>query len=174
MKKLWMAGAIVLMAGCASLSEKECLTVDWADQGYRDGRAGQPPSRIEDHRDACAKMGIIPDTERYRVGRDDGVLEYCSPANAVHEGRLGRSYRNACPVQLEGTFLAYHRLGYRAYEAEQRLESLDRQMQRTQRDLEKEKNESKRRELRNELRDLDRRLHRARSDLRDDEMRLHF
>jgi len=162
------------MAGCASMSEKECLSANWADQGYRDGRAGQPLARLEEHREACAKVGVIPDVKQYHAGRDRGVLEYCTPASAVREGRLGRSYRNACPMRLEGVFLEYHDLGYRAYQAEQRVESLDREMQRTQRSLDKEKSERKRRELRNELRDLDRRLYRARMELRDEERRLHF
>jgi len=166
-------GAIaLLMSGCASMSEKECLTVNWTDQGYRDGRSGHPPARLEEHREACAKVGVVPDVVQYRAGRDEGVLEYCSPANAVREGRLGRGYRNACPMQLEAGFLAHHKLGYRAYQAEQRVESLNRQMQQTQRSLDKEKNDSKRRELRGKLRDLDRRLARARSELRDEERHL--
>jgi len=168
-------GAAALMVyGCASMSEKECLTANWADQGYRDGRNGYPLARLEDHREACAKVGVVPNPAQYRVGRDRGVLEYCTPANALREGRLGRSYRNACPMQLEAAFLAHHRQGYRAYEAEQRVESLNREMQRTQRVLDKEKNESRRRELRKDLRNLDHRLARARSELRNEERRLNI
>lgn len=171
--RLLCMGAVALtMGGCASMSEKECLSANWQEQGYRDGRNGHPASRVEDHREACAGVGVVPDTEQYRKGRDQGVLEYCTPENAAREGRAGRSYRNACPAWLEGTFLTYHRLGYQAYQAQQRLDSLNRQMEQTQRNLDQEKKEDKRRELREELRSLDRRLYQARQELRDAERRL--
>lgn len=169
---LFVSAVALILTACASMSEKECLSANWKDQGYRDGRAGQPLIRLEDHREACAKVGVTPDVEQYRAGRDVGVLEYCAPANAVREGRLGRSYRNACPMNLERSFLAYYERGYRAYEAQQRVETLNREMQRIQRVLEKEKNESRRRELRRELRHLDNRLLRARNELHDEETRL--
>lgn len=171
--RLFGSGLAVLALGaCASMSEKDCLTADWADQGYRDGRDGYPLSRVEDHREACAKVGVLPDVLRYRAGREEGLREYCTPANAIREGRLGRSYRNACPARIESMFLSYHAQGYRAYEAQQRVDSLDRELQRTQRALDKAKHEGQRRRLRAELRELDRDLSRARSELRDEERRL--
>jgi len=163
---------MLVMGGCASLSEKECLSVDWTDQGYRDGRNGQPPSRVEDHREACAKVGVVPNLQQYRKGRDKGVVEYCSPANALRVGRLGHGYRNACPMRLEGAFLANYRLAYRAYQAEQQVQSLDRQVQQKQRALDKEKDAAKRRRLHGELKTLDRRLARARHELRAEERHL--
>lgn len=162
----------LLLGACASMSEKECLSANWTDQGYRDGRDGQPLTRLEDHREACAKVGVIPDTQRYRAGRDIGIREYCTPANGIEEGRRGRPYRNACPINLERDFLANYDLGYGVYQAEQRVDSLDRDIQRTQRTLDKEKSEAKRRELRHELRRLDSRLSEARRDLRDEAHRL--
>lgn len=163
---------LLLVAGCSSMSEKDCLSANWTDQGYRDGRNGQPLSRIEDHREACATVGVVPDRQQYLAGREVGIREYCTPANAVREGRLGRGYRNACPMQLERNFLAYHELGYQVYRSEQRLDSLNREMQRKQRELDKEKNDAKRQQLRRELRHLDSRLSQARRDLHDEERRL--
>src|SRR5690554_6332159 len=101
---LWVVGMVLGLGGCASMSEKECLTVNWEEQGFRDGRAGHPRARVEDHRDACSKVGVIPDLVRYQKGREQGVLEYCTPQNALAEGRVGRHYRNACPVSLERDF----------------------------------------------------------------------
>jgi len=171
--RLFGLGLIALALGaCASMSEKDCLSADWGEQGYRDGRDGHPPSRIADHGEACAKVGVTPDVLRYRAGRDEGVREYCTPANAVSEGRRGRNYRNACPARLESMFLHYRAQGYRAYQAQQRVDSLGRDLQRAQRALDKEKDEERRRRLRTELRQLDRSLSRARSDLRDEERRL--
>lgn len=162
----------LFVAGCASMSEKECLSANWTDQGYRDGRNGQPLSRLEEHRQACAKVGVAPVSSQYLTGREAGIREYCTPANAVREGRLGRGYRNACPMQLERNFLSYHELGYQAYRAEQRVDTLNREMQRRQRELDKEKNDAKRHELRRELRHLDSRLAQARRELYDEERRL--
>lgn len=169
---------LVFMAGglsaCASLSEKECLTVNWGDLGYRDGRQGHALSRIEDHRQACSKVGMTPNSEQYLAGREKGLLEYCTPASALHEGRLGRRYRHACPAQLESMFMAYHGLGLAVYTAQQQWDSLDRQVQQMQRSLDKEKEETKRKQLRVELRELERRSRRARDELRRAEQRVRF
>lgn len=171
---LLSVGAALILSGCASMSEKDCLTASWMDQGHRDGRQGFPLSRVEDHREACSKVGVVPDVTLYRRGHGQGILEYCTPHNAVAEGRSGRSYRNACPAALEGEFLAYYELGRRAYQAQQRLDNLNRESQRVQRTLEKEKSESQRRRLRDQLRDLDRDLRNARDDLHYEERRLPF
>jgi orotidine-5'-phosphate decarboxylase len=165
---------VVLLAGCASMSEQECLTVDWHDQGYRDGRNGQPLSRVEAHREACAKVGVVPDLAEYRNGRATGILEYCTPGNAVQEGRRGASYRNACPPELEGRFLDHYRAGRRVYDAEQRVNSLDSRARDLQRRLEKEKDDDKRKRLRQELRDLDWSLRNARNDVYQAERRLRY
>ena len=165
-RRLGLACVFMALAGCASMSVKECLTADWTDQGYRDGRSGLPASRVEDHREACASVGVMPDITRYMAGRDQGILLYCTPLNAQEEGRRGNQYRNTCPVQLEGMFLQYHRLGYRVHEAEQRLDNLDRRTRQLERALSKEKDKTQQSRLRNELRDLDRQLRRARDDLR--------
>lgn len=167
-------GASAILGGCASMSEKECLTANWTDQGYRDGRQGFSLARVEDHREACAKVGVVPDMALYRRGHAQGVLEYCTPQNAVAEGRSGRPYRNACPAGLEGEFLAYHEAGMRAFHAQQRLDGLNRESERLQRTLAKEKNEAQRKRLRSDLRNLDRDLRSARDALHYEERRLPF
>ena len=40
----------VLMVGCATLNEDECVTADWYEIGYSDGVKGQPDSYLEKHR----------------------------------------------------------------------------------------------------------------------------
>src|SRR5690606_728480 len=160
-----VGASALLLSACASMSEKECLSANWLDQGYRDGVAGRTASLLEDHREACAKVGVTPDAQQYHAGRNQGLLEYCTPANAVNEGRQGRSYRNVCPMHLERQFLANHQRGYRAYEAQQNVDRLYRDLQRAERDLNKEKDKNKRHELRQKIRHLDNRLSRARNDL---------
>lgn len=159
--------AALVLSGCATMSESECLTADWYDQGYRDGRRGYPASRVIDHREACSGVGVMPDLKQYSTGRDRGITEYCTPANAVAEGRAGRSYGHVCPAKLEGRFLSYYRQGQLAYRAQQEVDRLNSQSRALQRELDKEKNADTRRSLRNQLRDLDHRLERARDDLAD-------
>lgn len=161
------------ISGCASMSEQECLTANWLDQGYRDGRNGMPLSYLGDHREACAKVGVVPNTERYNAGRDQGILEYCTPENGRSEGRLGRSYRNACPAYLERNFLRSYEDGRRVYEAEQEVERLNSRASDLERSIHHEKDDRRRQDLRRDLREIDRELRRARDDVRYQERRLY-
>ncbi len=173
--KLCLAlGAATALAGCASMSEQECKTADWHDQGYRDARNGQPLSQVEDHREACAKVGIAPDLAQYKAGRAKGVLEYCTPENGAREGRRGASYRNACPAELEGRFLDRYRAGKRVYEAERKVDSLDSRLRDLQWKLDIEKDDGKRKRLREELRELDASLRNARNEVYEAERRLRY
>lgn len=151
------------------MSEQECLTANWYDQGYRDGVQGYPLARVEDHREACAKVGVVPQTQDYRRGHQKGVLEYCTPENAVAEGRRGRPYRNVCPAALESRFRINHERGLRVYHSQKRVDELDRESRRLEHAIDREKDDAKRRRLRRELRDLDRRLRDARDALRTEE-----
>jgi len=153
------------------MSEEECLTADWYEQGLRDGRNGQPRHYLDAHREACAKVGVVPEAVPYGKGHAEGIRQYCTPENGASLGRQGRSYRNSCPAELESAFLQRYRPAYRVYEAEQRVRSLDNEVQSKERSLDREKDEDKRRRLRRELRDLDDRLRRARDDLYDAERR---
>lgn len=169
-----LAMATALTAGCASMSEKECLTVNWLDKGFRDGRNGEPLTRIEDHREACSKVGVMLDLPQYVKGRDQGILHYCTPGNGLEEGRRGRQYRNACPAHLEHQFLDSHRQGKKIYDADQRIEELNRESRQIEQTLRDEEDKKKRSKLRQDLREIDRQLLRARDDLRYLERRIKY
>ncbi|WP_339931425.1 DUF2799 domain-containing protein [uncultured Brevundimonas sp.] len=118
------ATASVLMLGsCATMSEDQCLAGDWGNQGYADGRSGQPVSRLESHTEACAKYGVVPDAPSYYSAREDGLREYCTPARGFQVGREGSGYADVCPPQLEADFLPAYRDGQIVYAAEQALSS---------------------------------------------------
>lgn len=159
--------AAFVLSGCATLSEGECLTANWYDQGYKDGRRGYPASRVIDHREACAGVGVTPDLVQYDKGRSKGIAAYCTPSNAVAEGRAGHSYGHVCPARLEGQFLLYYRQGRLAYEAQQRVDRLNSQSRALQYELDSEENADAQHRLRSELRNMDRRLRQARDDLAD-------
>ena len=87
-----MLAVVALLGGCATMSESECLTVDWQTVGFEDGVAGYSGDRIGQHRKACAKHGVSPDLVGYQRGREAGLREYCQPANGFRVGSHGGSY----------------------------------------------------------------------------------
>ncbi len=162
---LMAIAATALLGACASMSPEECRTADWYEQGMRDGANGEPRSRLDAHREACGKVGVVPNIEQYRDGRAIGIRKYCTADNGLQQGRKGSTYQNVCPPELESRFLDRYNAGYRVYQAQQRLEQLDRESQNKQRELSKAKDDDARARLRRELKDLDRRLYHARDDV---------
>ncbi len=101
----------VIISGCASLNEAECLTADWYQIGYADGAKGAPAANISQHRKACAKHGITPDFPVYTEGHAEGVMSYCTPAKGFVQGKDGHAYQGVCPPSLEAGFLPAYRAG---------------------------------------------------------------
>lgn len=106
---LALAGA--LLAGCASLSEKECRGGDWSAIGQADAAAGLPLAELSRHRQACVEHGVTPDAARYREGHAKGLEAYCTPAGGYVAGRRGEGYREVCAGAAEETFLEAFRRG---------------------------------------------------------------
>jgi len=97
---------MALFAGCASMSKKECLSADWETVGYRDGARGVHYTYLEKHRESCVKYEVIPDDAAYRNGWEQGIRSYCTADNGYRAGTAGRAYRNICPADVAGDFLA--------------------------------------------------------------------
>lgn len=157
--------AAVLLTGCAAMSEKECLAADWREQGMRDALAGHGRSHLADVREACAQAGVVPNEGLYFDGWSRGIHQFCTPDNGARWGRQGRSYANSCPPELDGAFSDRYRAGRRAWDAEQTVQRLQREQGDRQRALDKAKDDSARRQLRDQLRALDRRVRDARDEL---------
>ncbi len=164
----------LMLTACASMSEQECLVVDWNDKGMRDGRDGQPISYVEEHREACAKVGVQPDLAQYKAGHAIGIKEYCTPENGLREGRLGHWYKRSCPAALEGRFMDAYQNGQRVYSAQQRVNQLDMELSNLQRKLDQARDDDARKRARDDLSEMDRRLRRARDDLYDAERRARY
>jgi hypothetical protein len=113
------------LGGCASLSESECRMSDWYDIGFRDGRHGQPPDRINEHVKACAKHGTSPERERYLDGHFAGLASYCTPHNGLAVGRSGHAYHGVCATQDERSFMAGYSLGHSLHRARGRLYAIN-------------------------------------------------
>lgn len=116
-----IALSTLALAGCATMSEDECRTMDWRTAGYEDGATGQGIERLTSRRQSCAKHGVAPDLDAYRAGRDEGLLEFCRPANGFRVGTQGRGYSGACPEHLESAFDDAYQAGRDLWRLESRV-----------------------------------------------------
>lgn len=125
-----LAGLAALLAGCATLSPEQCLSVDWASQGYEDAVAGHGPQRVDQHARACAKAGVAPDGGAWAQGYADGLPEFCVGGHGYTVGARNGSYYQQCPRELEDGFLDGYRLGQDVYDLAQRIAEQDREISR--------------------------------------------
>lgn len=130
-----IAFAAMAIGGCASMSESECLTVDWRTIGFEDGVAGYPGDRIAQHRKACAKHGVSPDLSLYQAGRDEGLREYCQPANGYRLGVQGSGYGGVCPAGLDQPFVEAYESGRELYALQARVSNAANQLDAKRREL---------------------------------------
>jgi hypothetical protein len=115
---------LITLSGCATMDRDECLTVDWRTVGFEDGVAGYSGDRIGQHRKACAKHGVAPDLTAYQTGRDEGLREYCVPANGFRLGSQGGSYGGVCPSDIEAGFTNAYQSGRQLYTLQSRLSNV--------------------------------------------------
>ncbi|WP_157954402.1 DUF2799 domain-containing protein [Saccharospirillum mangrovi] len=119
-----LLATLVVLSGCATLSEEECLTADWYSIGFEDGSNGYPSSRIGAHREACAKHGVTPDLRQYQDGHEEGLINFCTPRNGFNRARNGYQYSGICPPSLEADFLDGYQAGREIYAVTSEISSL--------------------------------------------------
>ena len=107
-----------MISGCATMTADECLYADWRAIGYEDGAEGQALAYLSNHRQACAEVGVTPDFNAYRGGREEGIRVFCRPANGYRLGSDGHVYQNVCPRDMEDEFLLAYREGFTIHELE--------------------------------------------------------
>jgi hypothetical protein len=120
---------MLMLSACATMDRDECLTVDWRTVGFEDGAAGYSVDRIGRHRKACAKHGVTPDLETYQSGREDGLREYCVPANGFKLGSQGRNYNAVCPSDVEPAFADAYHSGMQLYTLQSRVSNVSQQIE---------------------------------------------
>ena len=103
--------ATAVLAGCNTLSEKECRRADWVRIGQQDGSNGYGASRLDEHAKACGEIGIVPDARAYARGREQGLASYCQPAVGRSKGAEGASYFGVCTGAAETAFLRGYTVG---------------------------------------------------------------
>lgn len=131
---IWALMALFLLSACSTtpLAERfSCANSDWYEIGRRDGASGAPPERWSHYHEKCGDR-IDPQSEdMYRNGRNSGLVEYCTPANAFELGRMHIAYNSVCPPQMEPLFVQAYDKGSHARELDleskrlsQRIEQL--------------------------------------------------
>ncbi|MEQ9465164.1 MAG: DUF2799 domain-containing protein [Haliea sp.] len=162
---------LVLLGGCAAMSEQECLSTDWYERGVADGRAGHPSGRIDSYREACAGVEVRPDIALWQQGREAGLEEFCQLPLAVERGLNGYSYSRVCnDPNYDRLYHSARALG----DVRDQIESIDAQFSAREQDLlyNKKLSDQQRQQLAIEIRNLDRQRDRARDDRGDAERQL--
>lgn len=127
-----VCAASLLLAGCATLSESQCVASDWRTVGYSDGLKGVPASQLLKHQNACVKHGVVPDRDEYLAGWNEGIEQHCQPDNGFAVGERGAGYNNLCPEHLQEAFYAAYQDGRQLYLARTEISRLERQVSQKQ------------------------------------------
>ncbi|MCV2367588.1 DUF2799 domain-containing protein [Roseateles oligotrophus] len=184
----------LLLTSCATMSPEECKVADWGQIGQRDGMDGRTLGQLSDRAADCAKVGVSVDTQAYQKGRDQGLLSYCRPDNALRVGLSGGFYGGVCPPETHAEFLQRYESARYVWDLRNEVSSLDGRIENLERRLRdvnrsEEKRladattdeqrkairkaiDDERRDIRNDLSETDRRLRRKRDELRSAEFSL--
>lgn len=100
-----------VLAGCSTLSKKECLEGDWYKQGHRDGSRGYKAKRVASHQKSCTKHGKPINLSEYRRGRKDGLLRFCTRDKGYNEGSSGAALKDVCSPSRKREFLSGYLAG---------------------------------------------------------------
>ncbi len=87
---------VSLMSGCATLSETECISGNWEQIGYQDGKSGRDKDYILNHESACLEYNVELDRLAYEQGRQDGLERYCTSSNGYNRGFRGSHPNLSC------------------------------------------------------------------------------
>ena len=164
--------ASLLLVGCESMSPSECKVADWGRVGHADGTRGESERRIADYTEDCGKVGVIPNAQLYRYGWDQGIVNFCTPANGWREGLQGNSGKaSVCKGQAGYPgFARYLDAGLQVHNTQTLMQRYARESERLQRRLEESKNDDEKKRLRNELRHIDREQFHLRNQLTQQQM----
>jgi len=161
---VWML-ALLGLGGCASIPPEQCATMDWYALGLQDGRDGRAADRMNEHREACAEVRVVPNEQAWLEGRSKGLVEFCELPRAVSLGRQRSAYEGVC---TDARFGQLYRAARKVGDAQARVDSIDSDISWRESEIDRKKtSDDRRRVLRSEIRDLDRQRSRARDD-RDD------
>jgi hypothetical protein len=113
---------LLVMSGCATMNEQECLTADWESVGYADGRVAREAARLGKHRAACIEHGITADRDAYARGYDKGIRTFCSEDMAFAFGTGGKPVPALCPAELMPALKIANEMGMEKYQQKKTLD----------------------------------------------------
>ena len=119
----------VLLGGCATLNEDQCMVADWYQIGFTDGANGETETYLQKHQKACAKHGVGTDLDDWLKGREAGLQRYCTAARGFEEGLKNRSYHGVCMGEAGFQFESAYHEGQEIYQQQQLVEELENQIE---------------------------------------------
>jgi len=90
-----------------------CANIDWFETGRADGAVGSNLSKLVTYQEHCDKTPFPVKMDQYTTGRENGLVEFCSPTGGLEAGKTLRLYEKVCPENREESFLAQYDLGKR-------------------------------------------------------------
>ncbi|EPJ44637.1 MAG: hypothetical protein OFPII_33490 [Osedax symbiont Rs1] len=130
---------IILVSGCASLNQAECVSANWFDLGYDDVQQGNRSLYVAKHTDACAEYGITPDFAQYKLGWQQGLTKFCTAQSGWRYARSGSYYHNTCPQSSEPQFFSGYRLGEKINARESTISTAKKEIKQLFANIENEK-----------------------------------
>ena len=107
---LAVVSSIFVLSACALVSQNECVVTNWHEQGVIVGTAGMSEYEARRTFESCGVAKPVSDRNSYITGYREGLNAYCTEANGFQTGMEGVIYQDACPEEVEESFL----IGYRA------------------------------------------------------------
>lgn len=92
---------VLVVSGCAALSEDECQFANWEAMGQADGQWGETVGRFQRYSDACSNYGIQADFEAWERGRQIGLTRFCTPQGVYAAGMRRRGNMGECGFDPE-------------------------------------------------------------------------
>lgn len=178
--RAWIAAGVLCLAlaGCSTMSPKECRLADWREVGLTDGLAGRPLALFNERRSDCAEADVRADTKAYLSGREQGLKSYCQLGNAAQVGLRGEAYEGVCPPAIDPEFRRRHAIGFDIHHfhdeiarLQYRHDSLERQFRQNQREFEKRLGE---RDRNDDLRRLYRDFEYGQQRIRDEQREIEY
>lgn len=127
--------AALLLGGCATLSDEECLTADWRAVGQGDGARGRDGGFVTQHARACAEVGVAPDVAAWEAGRREGLAGYCTPLNAYRLAASGGGLAPVCAGFDQAALAAADAEGREEWLRRERLRAVERAIDRREREI---------------------------------------
>jgi len=109
--------SLVSLVACSTFSKKECLNMNWAQQGHQTAMNGETEGMGQTfYQKTCTQEWGVPVNETaFSAGYKDGIEQFCTPENAMDFAMRGGTYRKICPKAQEEKFLPQFKTGQLVY-----------------------------------------------------------